>query len=360
MSASNVMTPAEAFPPGEFLRDELEERGWSAVEFAGILGRPVQAVSEILNGKKEITPETALALGAALSTSAELWLNLQAMYRLHQARSDDFDRTPVARRARLRALVPVRELQKLQWLPDTGDLDELEAAVCDLLGIGSPAEEPAFAVAARRTKSPVEFTPEQTAWIAQVKRVASGRVSGSFDVTRVAELGASLVRRIRNPHDLENLHSWLADYQVALVIEQPIMGSKIDGAVLFGDDGIPVVGLSTRGDRMDGFVFTLLHELAHLALRHVAPGGVRIDEDVAAGGGPDIEVAANELAGSWVFPGGFDVGPGRPRMPSVLAAAREYGVHASFVIGRLQRDEILGWGDLRRHVPKVRPFVRFR
>ena len=39
-----------------------------------MIGRPVQAVSEILNGRKQIVPETALAFGEALGTSAELWV----------------------------------------------------------------------------------------------------------------------------------------------------------------------------------------------------------------------------------------------------------------------------------------------
>jgi len=65
---------SEAFPPGEYLREELEERGWSAKEFAEILGRPAQAVSEILKGKKQIVPATALAIGEALGTSASLWM----------------------------------------------------------------------------------------------------------------------------------------------------------------------------------------------------------------------------------------------------------------------------------------------
>ena len=34
--------PAHAFPPGEYLRDELEERGWTVTEFAEIIGRPIQ------------------------------------------------------------------------------------------------------------------------------------------------------------------------------------------------------------------------------------------------------------------------------------------------------------------------------
>ena len=82
-----TQTPAEVFPPGEYLRDELEERGWSVTEFAEISGLALQAVSEILNAKREITTETALAISEALGTSSEVWLNLQAAYLLHQGRS---------------------------------------------------------------------------------------------------------------------------------------------------------------------------------------------------------------------------------------------------------------------------------
>jgi len=61
--------PAEAFPVGEYLLDELEARGWSIAEFAEILGRPAQAVSEIINGHKEITRETASEIAAATRTA---------------------------------------------------------------------------------------------------------------------------------------------------------------------------------------------------------------------------------------------------------------------------------------------------
>ena len=81
-------TTAEAFPPGEYLRDELEARGWTVSELAEIIDQPVLVVSEILDAKKAITPDTALSLSEALDTSAELWLNLQTMYQLHRRRSD--------------------------------------------------------------------------------------------------------------------------------------------------------------------------------------------------------------------------------------------------------------------------------
>lgn len=72
--------------PGEILATELATRGWSQRRFATIIGRPPQAVNEILRAKKQITSETALRIAAALNTSPELWINLETDYRLSLAR----------------------------------------------------------------------------------------------------------------------------------------------------------------------------------------------------------------------------------------------------------------------------------
>ena len=76
-------TPAEAFPPSEYLRDELEERGWTVADLAEAMGQPVHAVAEMLDKETAITTETARALSEALGTTPEVWLNLQTRYRLH-------------------------------------------------------------------------------------------------------------------------------------------------------------------------------------------------------------------------------------------------------------------------------------
>ena len=89
--------PANVFSPGEFLRDELEARGWTQRDLADVLGRPLQTVNQIINAKKRITPETAVELASALGTSAGLWLNLESAYRLAHVKSID---THIARRAK--------------------------------------------------------------------------------------------------------------------------------------------------------------------------------------------------------------------------------------------------------------------
>ncbi len=86
MNSTNELLPAATPTPGEILAMELSARGWSQRQFARILGKPVQAVNEIVRAKKQITPETALRIAAALGTSPELWIGLEADYRLSIAR----------------------------------------------------------------------------------------------------------------------------------------------------------------------------------------------------------------------------------------------------------------------------------
>ena len=82
---SAKLRPARVPHPGHIIRRELEARGWTQKDLADIMGRPEQAISEIVNGRKRIIPETALQLAEAFGTSADLWLNLESNYRLHQA-----------------------------------------------------------------------------------------------------------------------------------------------------------------------------------------------------------------------------------------------------------------------------------
>lgn len=77
-----------AIHPGEHLREELEELGLSARAFAGALDIPVNRVTQILNGQRGISADTALRLARYFGTSAEFWMNLQQTYELRLAQRD--------------------------------------------------------------------------------------------------------------------------------------------------------------------------------------------------------------------------------------------------------------------------------
>ena len=73
-------------PPGECLAEEIKARGLSQKELALRMGRPANAINEIVNGKKAITAETALQLEDVMpEIPARFWLNLETDYQLTKA-----------------------------------------------------------------------------------------------------------------------------------------------------------------------------------------------------------------------------------------------------------------------------------
>ena len=74
-----------AIHPGEQLAEELSELGMSAAELARRLDVPTNRITEILNGRRAITGDTALRLAHFFGTSAEFWLNLQSLYEIRLA-----------------------------------------------------------------------------------------------------------------------------------------------------------------------------------------------------------------------------------------------------------------------------------
>src|SRR5450756_608156 len=80
----NVMA-LTAIHPGEHLAEELRELGMSAAELARQLDFPTNRVTEILNGRRAITGDTALRLAHFFGTTAAFWLNLQSLFELRVA-----------------------------------------------------------------------------------------------------------------------------------------------------------------------------------------------------------------------------------------------------------------------------------
>ncbi len=74
-----------AIHPGEHLAEELEALDMSAAELARKIEVPTNRITQIVNGTRGISGDTALRLGHFFGTSAEFWLNLQSLYDLRVA-----------------------------------------------------------------------------------------------------------------------------------------------------------------------------------------------------------------------------------------------------------------------------------
>jgi len=84
MEENELLDP---IPPGEILYEEfMNPLGLSANQLARDIDVPPGRISEIVNGKRSITADTALRLGKYFSVSPDIWLNLQADYDMRIAR----------------------------------------------------------------------------------------------------------------------------------------------------------------------------------------------------------------------------------------------------------------------------------
>ena len=159
----------QAFAPGEYLREELDARGWSQLDLAEILGRPPQAVNEIISGKRAITPDTAQALSEAFGTSAQLWMNLESAYQLARISNRD---DSVSRKAKLYEIAPLKDLQKRGWIERSSNITVLESQVFEFYGISNFDQPIYFQHAARKSTDYGSITPAQLAWLYRGRNLA--------------------------------------------------------------------------------------------------------------------------------------------------------------------------------------------
>lgn len=333
--------PAEAFPPGEFLRDELEARGWTQTEFAEIIQRPLRLVNEIIAGKRGVSPDTARALAAALGTSAQLWMNLETTYQLAKAQPAS---EGIARAARLRERFPVREMIKRGWIETSENVAVLEKRVLDFFGLETVDADIQFAHAPRKNERE-EKADIQLAWLFRVRQLA--RALQVPDYSRKALLGAidELEQLMTEPEEIRHVPRVLAEAGVRLVIVEAVPGSEIQGVCFWINEGkSPVIGLSLSYGRIDNAWFNIRHEIEHVLNGDGKEHPILDDADALSGARDqsEEEKLANNAAANFCVP--------KEKMDSFIARldpmysttsflgfARLVQRHPGIVAGQLQK-----------------------
>jgi HTH-type transcriptional regulator/antitoxin HigA len=293
--------PAEVFPPGEFLADELEERGWTQGEFAEIIRRPLKLVNEIIAGKKAITPETAREFSAALGSSPQYWLNLETAYQLWKTAPSPSEAV-IAREAKLRERFPIREMIKRGWIEPSENFEVIEQRVFNFYGIANENEEPQLLHAARRNYRE-DFNALQEAWLFRVKQLASSLRVPLYSEKKLRGAVRTLEPLLLDPEEVRHVPAILAECGVRLVIVEPIPNSKIDGVCFWiNQNQSPVIGLTLKGDYLDRFWFNVRHEIEHV-LRGDGKDRIVIDDfDAGMESEEEPEKAANAVAANFCVP----------------------------------------------------------
>lgn len=346
--------------PGEFIREELDARGWSQRDLAYILGMPEQAVNMIVSGKRGISPDMAKALGKAFDVSSDYFANLQKAYEMSNAREPD---PAIERRALLQGTYPVREMIRRGWLEDT-DIGMLEAQMMRFFRVNDLSHIPHIAHAAKKGDYR-ETTPTQLAWLYRVMQIASEQVVPGYSEKRLRAAVGSLTQYMVDPEEIRHIPRLLAECGVRYVIVETLPKANIDGVCLW-IDGAPVIGMTTRHDRIDNFWFVLRHEIEHVLNRDGTKEAI-IDVDLEgekAGVGeglPPEERIANAAAANLCVPKDEMESFYMRKYPyfserDVLGFARRVQRHPGIVVGQLQW-RLNRYDFLARHKVKIRQFL---
>ena len=349
--------------PGEFIRDELEARGWAQRDLAYILGVKEQAINPIMSGKRGISPDMARSLSKAFGISPEYFLNLQKAYELSLAREAD---PAIERRAKLQSVFPIREMVKRRWFEETNDISLVEAQVMRFFQTNSLDQVPCLAHNAKKSCYS-ETTPLQWAWLFRVRQIAVEMVVPKYSETALNKAIDDMQRFMVDQEEIRHVPRVLSECGVRFVVVETLPKADIDGVCFWLDTKSPVIGMTCRHDRIDNFWFVLRHELEHLLNRdgqksQLSSKMVDVDLDPQKQDLPDEELKANKAASQFCADqdaiNSFFVRK-YPYMSErdTLGLARRLQRHPGIVIGQLQyKMDRYSW--LSKHKVKIRQFLK--
>lgn len=347
--------------PGAVIKRELEARGWNQTDLAFILGRQQPEISALISGKRSISPEIAYELAAALGRDAHYWLSLEAAYNAAKIIPND---EKIARRVKLYESYPIREMMKRGWIEPTDDINLIEDRLCQFLGIKSLDERPHLNHAARKSSSYSDTTPAQDAWIVRVRQLAPYVSAVKFTDKSCNEALEKLRLLWKDPEEIRHVPRVLAESGIRLVLVEALPSTRIDGVCTWLDRHSPIIGISLRLDRIDGFWFTLLHELHHVK-HHAGQENPILDVNLVGEDAkfindkPEMERRADEFAATFpIKKSDLDNFIARIRplysKQRVQAFAARMMVHPGIVVGQLQHRGEIPYSHQREMLVKVR------
>lgn len=267
------LTPAApldvAVPPGETLREALDDLHMSQVELASRIGASAKHVNQIIKGLVPISADIAQRLDSVTGIPARLWTRLESDYQTSKAEQ--------ARDASLSAAIdwmrdaPVRALVKAGVLPD-GKFDSKQR-LDQMLRFFGIADIDAFesvvpAAAFRRSTAHRQNQFAVAAWLRLGELAARELDIADYNARA---LRASLpdlraLTELEPATAMSRLTEIAGAAGVGIVFQPEVTGARAFGATFWVSPRRPVVMLSARGGTLDKFWETVFHEIGHVLL----------------------------------------------------------------------------------------------
>ncbi|MCP6718554.1 MAG: ImmA/IrrE family metallo-endopeptidase [Patescibacteria group bacterium] len=321
----------ESLPdPIEAIKFRMNQQNLKPVDLVPYIGSGSR-VSEILSGKRQLTLKMVRALEAGLGIPAKVLIKKSDLAGNLEYQNWD---------SRL-----VAEMEARGYFGDASlkKYDKMELLKNFFSPIGSLAEIVVMSRKSNYRSSPLTDKRALAAWAVCVfkktkkiktpKKYKHGVVDLNF-MQKLVKLSVEESGPIL-------AQEYLKKYGIILVIERHLPKTHLDGATILINKDNPVIGLTLRYDRLDNFWFTLMHELAHIALHYDI--GITLFYDEIEGiktiDIDDKEREADALSEESLLPRAkWEISPAR-LIPSSMAAkslAKELGVHVAIIAGQIR------------------------
>lgn len=344
MSKSTAtFNPNYAVPPGATLLETIEDLGMTQTELAQRMGRPLKTINEIINGKSEITAETAIQLERVTGIPAAFWNNAEATYRERKARL--LEQEQLAAQTTWLSRFSYSAMLGLKLIAPASDDRARVGSLLSYFGVASSEQwEKTYSClegAAREANKHKSDLGDLSAWLRAGEIMAQRCATQPYEKNKFqAALAEVRLLTADNPAKVwPKVCALCAEAGVAVVLVPELPKTHVFGFTRWLTPNKAIIQLSLRYKTDDLLWFTFFHEAAHILLH----GKSDVFMEFRGVESPK-ETEANTWAADFLIPRknwtAFMGGLRRPVSESAIQRfAREQGIAPSIVLGRLQHRE---------------------
>lgn len=342
-----------AFHPGHYLQEIIDDMGVTQEEFARRLGTTGKTLSDLLKGKINLSQKIALNLSIMLGTSVDVWLNIQKTYtekvlEIERKKARDKEVTSAAA-IDYDYFSTLGVVTKVRKAADKADelLKYFKISSFDVF------KEPDFLVNYRTAINSVNVnnTLNSNAWVQTALNMGQNIDTNAINLRRLkGHLRKIRGMTLQKPAEfLPELSDILRSCGIAFVLLPHLRNSGVNGAVKWINREKVILAMNDRRKYADVFWFSLFHEIGHVFQKRRAMLIIdgQVDEIEAA---PNrLEIEADVFARDHLLsegPYSAYISKNSYSRDSVIRFAKESEIHPGIVVGRLQKDGLIGFDKL--------------
>lgn len=326
--------PIDLPDPVEAIKFRMEQQGLTRKELVPFIGS-ASKVSEVLNGKRTLSLNMIRKLSDGLGIAVDVLIREPAQKCVSEHEIDW-------------QAFPLSEMRKRGYFDGfTGPLQELREYAAEQVGQFLSGIKEGFSLqpALLRTSAHLRSNDKETdpyalwAWQVKVLKLAQkDRLEAPYQPGTV---NLEFMRRLAQESWSDKgpliAKEYLNKHGIHLVTEPHLPKTYLDGAVCKTDDGRPVIAMTLRHDRLDNFWFTLMHELAHIAL-HLDGSETWFIDDLDASVADPMEQEADQLAQEALVPAEYWLPASFLDTSAIADAAQRLNISPCILAGRMRHE----------------------